>query len=36
MAQIVYCRYLVTDDDRFLSKKTDKVERTGGFGSTGR
>lgn len=36
IAQIVYCRYLVTDDDRFLSQKTDKVERTGGFGSTGR
>ena len=36
ISQCVFLRYLITDDDRFLSHKTDKVERTGGFGSTGR
>ena len=36
IAQGVFLRYLIVDDDRFLSKKTDKVERSGGFGSTGR
>ena len=36
IGQCVFLRYLIVDDDRFLSKKTGKVERTGGFGSTGR
>ena len=36
IAQIVYCRYLVTDDDRFLSQKEKGPGRSGGFGSTGR
>ena len=39
IAQGVFLRYLVTDDDRFLSQKDNKVEeveRSGGFGSTGR
>lgn len=36
IAQCVFLRYLIVDDDRFLSQKTDKVKRTGGFGSTGR
>ena len=36
IGQCVFLRYLIVDDDRFLSKKTGKVERTGRFGSTGR
>ena len=36
ISQCVFLRYLIVDDDRFLSQKVDKVERAGGFGSTGR
>ena len=36
IAQGVFLRYLVVDDDRFLSQKENTTERSGGFGSTGR
>ena len=36
IAQGVFLRYLVVDDDRFLSQKESATERSGGFGSTGR
>jgi dUTP pyrophosphatase len=35
IAQGVFNRYLITDDDRFLKGKEKSVERTGGFGSSG-
>lgn len=36
IAQGIFLRYMIVDDDRFLSQKTDRIERIGGFGSTGR
>ena len=36
IAQGVFLRYLIVDNDRFLSQKENRVIRTGGFGSTGR
>ena len=36
IAQGIFTRYMIVDSDKFLNQKVDKVERTGGFGSTGR
>lgn len=36
IGQCIFLRYLVVDDDRFLSQKENATERSGGFGSTGR
>lgn len=36
IAQGVFLRYLIVDDDRFLSQNGKETERAGGFGSTGR
>jgi len=35
ISQCVFTRYLIVDDDRFLSQKENGSERSGGFGSTG-
>ena len=36
IAQGIFSRYMIVDDDKFLNQKTDKIERVGGFGSSGR
>lgn len=35
IAQGVFTRYLITDDDKFLVNKDSDIKRTGGIGSTG-
>ena len=36
IAQGIFTRYAIVDEDKFLNQKANKIERTGGFGSTGR
>ena len=36
IAQGIFHRYLITDDDKFLTEKNNSVQRMGGFGSSGK